>query len=281
MRVTVGDVLNLFALDPLDPDSFRGTQLDGPNHHIVGGNIAAQGLMAAGLTVPRRPPHSLHVYFLRRGDARVPVDFDIARLRDGGTFSVREVTATQDGEVLMQGLASFTANVPGADYHDAMPDVPTPESLVPVEEQLAPYAAEFGGWWVGDRPFDTRYIDPPPRAAMDADEPARPVSRIWLRSRGEIPLDPLLNSCVLTQLSALTMVEAVRGPMHKTPLDVSASLDHTVWFHRPADFSDWLYFEQSSPSGIGGRALATGTFYNRCGVLVCTATQEFYFPTAR
>lgn len=278
---TLTDVLKLLEVEKLGPDTFKGTQPDLPNHHIVGGQIAAQALMAASLTAPERPPHSLHVYFLRLGDSRRPVVYEIARLRDGGTFSSRRVTASQDGEVLMEGLASFTAGVAGVAYQNTMPDVPGPESLVPIEEELAPYAEEFGGWWVAERPFDVRYVDPPPRIAMDRAEPAGPVSRIWLRARGSIPADPVVNSCVVTLLSALTPLEAALGPMRKSQLDVSALLDHTVWFHRHADFSDWLFYEQNSPSGIAGRALATGTIYNRAGDLVCTAGEEIYFPPKR
>ncbi|WP_371814915.1 acyl-CoA thioesterase [Mycobacterium sp. DL440] len=274
-------MLNLFELSALGPDTFEGTQPDPPNHHIVGGQIAAQALMAASRTVQGRHPHSLHVYFLRRGDARSPVRFEVARLRDGGTFSSRRISATQDGEVLMEGLASFTAGVVSADYQRTMPPAPPPESLPPIEEQLAPYADEFGGWWVDERPFDVRYVDPPPRIAMDSGEPAGPVSRIWLRARGAIPEDLVVNSCVLTLQSALTPVEATLGPMRKSQYDISALLDHTVWFHRPADFSDWLFYEQTSPAGVAGRALATGTIYNRAGDLVCSAAQEIYFPPPR
>ncbi len=281
MLVTLADVLNLFELSALGPDTFEGTQPDPPNHHIVGGQIAAQALMAASRTAPGRHPHSLHVYFLRRGDARWPVRFEVARLHDGGTIASRRISATQGGVVLMEGLASFTAGVASAAYQRTMPAAPPPESLTPIEEQLAPYAEEFGGWWVAERPFDVRYVDPPPRIAMDSDEPAGSVSRIWLRARGTIPDDPIVNSCVLTLQSALTPVEATLGLMQKSQYDISALLDHTVWFHRPADFSDWLFYEQASPTGIAGRALATGTVYNRSGDLVCTAAQEIYFPPPR
>jgi acyl-CoA thioesterase-2 len=281
MLASLADVLNLLKLAAVGTDTFQGTQPDTPNHHIVGGQIAAQALMAAGRTVDARSPHSLHVYFLRRGDARGPVSFDVGRLHDGGTFSTREVTATQDGAVLMKALASFTADVDSVVYQQPIPSAPLPESLPPVEEQLAPYAAEFGGWWVESRPFDTRYVDPPPRIAMDLDGPPTTMSRIWLRARGVVPAAPLVNGCVLTYLTALTLLEPALGPMGKSLTDMSALLDHTVWFHRLADLSDWLFFDQSSPSGIGGRALATGSLFNRSGALVCTATQEGYFPAAR
>jgi acyl-CoA thioesterase II len=281
LLATLTDVLNSFDLSTPAPDIFEGSQPATPNHHIVGGQIAAQALMAASRTAEGRPAHSLHVYFLRRGDARRPVRFEVTRLHDGGRFSNRRIAAVQEGAVLMEGLASFSAGVESADYQRAMPDAPEPESLIPVDEQLAPYAEEFGEWWAAERPFDVRYVDAPPRIAADREEPAGPVSRIWLHARGSVPADPAVNSCVLTLLSALTLLEAALGPMRKSQLDVSALLDHTVWFHRQPDFSEWLFYEQYSPSGIAGRALSTGTIYNRRGDLVCTASQEGYFPPAR
>jgi acyl-CoA thioesterase-2 len=278
VHATLDEVLSLLTLTDLGDDAFDGTQPDTPNHHIMGGQIAAQALMAASRTAPNRPPHSLHVYFTRRGDTRRPVGFQVGRLHDGGTFSTRQVVATQDGVVLMQGLASFTAGIEASAHQRAMPEVPSPASLPPIEEQLSPYAAEFGSSWAEQRPFDTRYVDPPPRVAMDLVEPPSSVSRIWLRANGVVPADPVVNACVLTYLSALTLLESALGPLGKSPMDVSALLDHTIWLHRPADFSDWLLYEQNSPSGVGGRALATGTFFNRFGELLCVASQEGYFP---
>jgi acyl-CoA thioesterase-2 len=276
---TLTDVLGLLDLRESGAGRFLGTQPDTPNHHIVGGQIAAQALMAAARTAPDRPPHSLHVYFLRRGDAREPVEFEVTSLHDGGTFSARRVSASQSGELLLEGLASFTAGVENIDYQDHMPPAAPPDMLLPVEQQLSPYAAEFGGFWVNRRAFDTRYVDPPPRLALDQGGSRLSVSRIWLRADGVVPQDPVVNGCVVAYLSALTLLESAMTRMGKAPVGtgVSALLDHTTWFHRPADFSDWLLFDQRSPSGVAGRALVTGTMYNRNGDLVCTASQEGYF----
>ena len=165
------------------------------------------------------------------------------------------------------------------DYQDDMPPAVPPDMLLPVEQQLSPYAAEFGGFWVNRRAFDTRYVDPPPRLALDQGGSRLSVSRIWLRADGVVPQDPVVNGCVVAYLSALTLLESAMTRMGKASVGtgVSALLDHTTWFHRPADFSDWLLFDQRSPSGVAGRALVTGTMYNRNGDLVCTASQEGYF----
>jgi acyl-CoA thioesterase len=121
---SVADVIATLHVDPIDDDDFVATQLDNAGHHIVGGHIAGQALMAASRTAPGRTPHSVHVYYLRAGDARRPVDFHVARSRDGGTLSTRQVTARQDGEVLPEALASFSTPVDGLDHQTPMADVP-------------------------------------------------------------------------------------------------------------------------------------------------------------
>lgn len=169
---TLAEVVATLHVDQIDDDDFVATQLDNPAHHIVGGHIAGQALMAASRTTPGRTPHSVHVYYIRAGDARRPVDFQVGRSRDGGTLSTRQVTARQDGEVLLEALASFSAPVDGLDYHAPMPDAPDPETLLPVHEQLADYADELGGHWVRPQPFELRYVEPPPRLALELPEPS-------------------------------------------------------------------------------------------------------------
>ncbi|MCW2518280.1 MAG: acyl-CoA thioesterase [Mycobacterium sp.] len=271
------DVVATLQVEQIDDDDFVASQLDNPAHHIVGGHIAGQALMAASRTAPGRTPHSVHVYYLRAGDASRPVDFHVVRSRDGGTLSTRQVTARQDGEVLLEALASFSTPVDGLDYHAAMPDVPAPESLRPVEEQLAPYADEHSGHWVRPQPFELRYVDAPPRLAVDLPEPS-PRIRMWWRPTESIPDDGVLHSCLLTYLSGITMLETAVTMRRATPATTfSALIDHALWFHRPVDLSDWVLADQFSPSAIGGRGLATATMYNRAGQVVCIATQEVYF----
>jgi acyl-CoA thioesterase-2 len=274
---SLADVVATLHVDQIDDDNFVATQLDNPAHHIVGGHIAGQALMAASRTAPGRTPHSVHVYYLRAGDARRPVDFHVVRSRDGGTLSTRQVTARQDGAVLLEALASFSTPLDGVDYHAAMPAVPGPETLPPVEEQLAAYADELHGHWVRRQPFERRYVDPPPRLAVDLPEPS-PHIRMWWRPREPVVDDAVLHSCLLTYLSGTTMLETAIAMRRATAVSTfSALIDHALWFHRPVDLSDWVLSDQFSPSGIGGRGLATATMYNRAGQVVCIATQEIYF----
>jgi acyl-CoA thioesterase II len=279
--LTLRDVVESLHVDQLDDGHFVAAQLDYVHHHIVGGHIAAQSLMAASRTAPGRTPHSAHVYYLRAGDARLPVEFHVERARDGGTLSTRRVTARQQGEVLLEALASFSTDVVDDEHQIAMPEVPDPETLLPVEDQLRDYADELGGHWVRKQPFELRYVDPPPRLAVERTPPS-PRMRMWWRATEPVPDDPVLHSCLLTYLSGTTMLEAAIAMRGATPVGTfSALIDHALWFHRPVALNDWVLSDQMSPSGISGRGLVTATMYNRTGELVCTATQELYFGGKR
>jgi acyl-CoA thioesterase II len=275
---SLGDVLASMQLDRVGPASFSGKQLPAPANHILGGHISAQALLAASLTAPGRTPHSVHTYFLRPGDARHQVTFEVADLQEGRTFSARRVTARQGDEILLEAMSSFKAPASGPEpspepvtYQPSLPGVPSPESLPPV----APYFAESEdlteGQWASLRWFERRIVD------AEMIPPAR--SRIWWRPGGTVPADPVLTASLVAYLSAVTLTEpayAVRGAV-----SVSAQRDHSVWFHAPADLSDWLLYEQSSPSSTDTLALAGGTMFNRSGELVCTVRQEMYFPVPR
>jgi acyl-CoA thioesterase II len=275
------DVITSLNVEQLDEHHFVADQMDNPAHHIVGGHIAAQSLMAASRTVPGRTPHSAHAYYLRAGDARRPVNFHVEAARDGGTLSTRRVTARQDGEVLIEMLASFSVALDDAEHQLTIPDVPQPDSLPPVQEQLRDYADEYGGHWVRDHPFQMRYIDPPPRLAAEQPE-SSPHMRMWWRPSEPVPNDPVLGCCLLTYLSGTTMLEAALAMRGATPVSTfNALIDHALWFHRPVDLTDWVLSDQFSPSGVSGRGLASATMFNRSGALVCVATQELYFGARR
>lgn len=266
---SLGEVLASLQLERVAPTRFVGVQLAAPAHHILGGHISAQALMAASLTAPGRAPHSVHTYFLRPGDARRPVEFEAAELQEGRTFSARRVTARQDDTILLEAMSSF--KVAGADtggYQPTAPEVPAPESLPWVAPHFAESEDANEGLWASLRWFQRRIVD------ADQSPPAR--SRIWWRPDGDVPADPVLTASLVAYLSAVTLTEPAYAARGK--ISVSAQRDHSVWFHGPADLSDWLLYEQSSPSSTGTLALARGTMFNRDGSLVCTVGQEMYFP---
>lgn len=277
----IADILATLDIERTDDDTFVATQLDNAAHHIIGGHIAAQALMAASRTAVGRLPHSVHVYLLRAGDARYPVDMEVANLRDGGALSTRRVIARQGDEVLLEALVSLSAPLDAVDYHQPIPAVPDPEALPGVDELLRPYADEQQGFWVRPQWIDRRYVDAPPRLAQDLPTPPE-RTRMWWRPVESITDDPIINSCLLTYVSGTTMLETAVTMRRATQISAfSALIDHALWFHRPADLSDWVLTDQVSPSGIHGRGLASATMYNRSGELVCTATQEIYFGRDR
>ncbi len=274
MSSSLGDVLASMQLDRVGAAAFEGKQLPAPANHILGGHISAQALLAASLTAPGRTPHSVHTYFLRPGDARDPVTFEVADLQEGRTFSARRVTARQGDEILLEAMSSFKTDTTSAEpvtYQPPMPDVAPPESLPPVPPHFAESDDGTKGQWASLRWFERRIVD-----AATA-PPA--LSRIWWRPGGTVPEDPVLTASLVAYLSAVTLTEpayAARGGVL-----LSAQRDHSVWFHAAADLSDWLLYEQSSPSSADTLALAGGTMFNRTGELVCTVRQEMYFPPPR
>ena len=271
MSSSLGDVLATLELERVDQWLFVGQQLPAPANHILGGHISAQALLAASHTAPGRASHSVHTYFLRPGDSRRPVDFEVVDLQEGRTFSARRVTARQDGKILMEAMSSFKAVASGPAqvvYQSPMPEAASPESLPWVAPHLAESNESAQGRWSSLRWFERRIIDtqdaPPARALM------------WWRPAGEVPDDPALSASLVAYLSAVTLTEpayAARGGV-----GASAQRDHSVWFHAPAALSDWLLYDRSSPSSAGSLALAGGTMFNRDGELVCTVKQEMYFP---
>lgn len=277
--LTLSYVLDTFNLERVNAEFFVGTQIDEIDHHMVGGHIAAQALMAASRTVPDRLPHSMQLYFLRRGDARYPVDFEVTALHDGGTFSARRVIARQFGAALLEGIASFSASVESHVYQQPSPNLPPPETVPTLAEQLVDYAGERDGWWVRQQPIEMRYVDPSARLALDMADPPPASIRMWWRPNGVVPSDPILADCLAVYLSGRTLLESAMIARRTTPLGpgYSALMNHAVWFHHTPDLSDWLLYEQHSPSGTGGRGLSHGNMFNRTGELVCTLTVESYF----
>lgn len=171
------------------------------------------------------------------GDARYPVEISVDAARDGGTLATRHITATQDGEVLLEALASFSAAVDSLDYHEPIPEVPEPLSVPTMAEQLADYADEHGGFKVRKQPFEVRYIDPHPRLARDLADPSSRL-RMWWRPTDSVPDDPALHAALLTYLTGTTMLEAAMIPRGAVPAyTFSALIDHALWFHRPVDLT--------------------------------------------
>lgn len=272
------DVIQLLQLDRIGADLFRGASRDPGHHRVFGGQVLGQALAAAYGTVAGRGAHSLHAYFLRPGNPERPILYEVSRSRDGGSFTSRSVVALQDGEQIFSMLASFHAAEPGMDRHIAMPAVPDPESLPDLAaasaamKKLAPdRPAPF---FLFDRPFEFRPVDmPDPREPP----PREPKLRLWFRTIGPVPDDPVLHQTLLAYASDYHLMGTavldvrLREGLHNLQM---ASIDHAMWFHRPARVDDWLLYVIDSPSACGARGFARGSIFSRDGRLVASTAQE-------
>ena len=275
---TLLEVLDLRAdgVDERGQDLFVGASQRQPHGRVFGGQVLGQTVVAAGRTVdPERPVHSMHAYFLRPGDSSEPITFAVERLRDGRSFSARRVHAIQYGQPILSMIASFQSDSPGIDHQDEMPDVPAPEDLPTAHDVLGDIDHPVAQYWANERPVDIRHVQQPVYWQADPDRVARQA--VWMRVPGTLPDDPLLHRAVLGYASDYTLLESVlrrHGLTWATPGLKAASLDHAMWWHRPARADDWLLYVQASPSASGARGLGIGRMFSRDGRLVASVGQE-------
>lgn len=259
-----------------DPNRFVGQNVQQPFGRVFGGQVLGQALMAAGLTVQAdRPPHSLHAYFLRPGDPAVPIEFAVERLRDGRSFSARRTHALQGGQPILSMIASFQEPAEGLDHADPMPEAPDPDSLPTTRELLEGVEHPAAAYWSHHRPMDVRNIGGPIfLAPADSREPDNAV---WLRTPAALPDEPLLHSAVMAFASDYSLLEALLRPHGISWVTRGlkiASLDHAMWFHRPARMDEWLLYTHHSPSASSARGLVNGRMFDRAGRLVTSVAQE-------
>jgi acyl-CoA thioesterase II len=277
-RPTLLEVLDLRAdgVDDRGQDVFVGASQRQPHGRVFGGQVLGQTVVAAGRTVdPARPVHSMHAYFLRPGDSSEPITFAVERLRDGRSFSARRVHAIQYGKPILSMIASFQADSPGVEHQDEMPEVPAPEDLPTTAELLGSVDHPVARYWAHERPVDIRHVEQPVYWQPDEQRVARQA--VWMRVPETLPDDPLLHRAVLGYASDYTLLESVlrrHGLTWATPGLKAASLDHAMWWHRPARADEWLLYVQASPSASGARGLGIGRMFSRDGRLVASVGQE-------
>jgi acyl-CoA thioesterase II len=276
MDPRLADLLKLLDLERLEDNLFRGQSRDIGAPQVFGGQVLGQALVAASRTVDGRGVHSLHAYFLRRGDLNVPIIFEVDRSRDGGSFTSRRVVAIQHGQQILTMSASFQTVEPGLDHQSAMPDTPAPETLPDlgaINAQLVGKVPEkVQCFFRQQRPFEFRAVNPP-----DFLNPVRraPEKRVWFRVTGPVPEDQALHRCLLTYVSDYHLLDTATLPHGVSFMELQmASIDHAVWFHRDLRIDDWLLYVTESPSASGARGFARGSIYSRDGVLVASVAQE-------
>ena len=272
-------LLERLDIEPLDVDLYRGFSPHDGRPRIFGGLVAAQSLIAACRTIEGRSAHSLHGYFLREGDTRLPVIYHVDRIRDGRSFATRRVVAKQHGKAIFNMSVSFQAPEEGLEHQIQMPDAPAPGEVPTNVERLRAYRERSPHPAIGfllelDRPIERREVD-----HVDLLDPAPHVGsqRMWFRADGELGDDPVLHQAVLTYASDYGLLESSfnhHGHSFLTEKLIIASLDHAVWFHQNVRADQWMLYVTQSPRTSGGRGLNFGHIYSEDGVLVASVAQE-------
>jgi acyl-CoA thioesterase-2 len=273
------ELLELLDLETIDVNLFRGTQPDTRLQRVFGGQVAAQALVAGTRTVDDSlTVHSLHSYFLRPGDTAVPIIYDVERIRDGRSFATRRVVARQHGRPIYYLTLSCQVSEPGFEHQDVMPTVPSPGDVPDLGALLRKTAGAEADQWLREwATLELRWVgDSRPGGSIPADE--RPAqSRLWMRVRDRLGDDALVHRAAFTYASDLTLLGSTlvpHGVLIGSPKLQAASLDHTIWFHRPFRADEWLLYDQASPSASGARGLAIGRVFDERGALVATVAQE-------
>jgi acyl-CoA thioesterase-2 len=278
MSRAIDDLLAILNLEQLEHNLYRGRSPQVGWQRVFGGQVIGQALVAACRTVEKRNPHSLHAYFLLPGDPKVPIIYEVDRIRDGRSFATRRVVAIQHGQAIFSMSVSFHIDEPGFDHAVAMPDVPGPDEL-PTEAEMKAGVMPLmpdpvRAYYERERPIELRPVE---FQRYLSREPREPKFHVWIRATGRLPEDPAIHQCVLAYASDMTLLDSSLIAHGRTVFERSiqaASLDHALWFHRPFRADEWLLYAQDSPSASGARGFSRGLIFTRDGKLVASVAQE-------
>jgi acyl-CoA thioesterase-2 len=278
MNPALKTLLKTLDLEALEHNLFRGSSPQVGWQRVFGGQVIGQALVAAQRTVEGATAHSLHGYFMRPGDPKVPIIYEVDRYRDGRSFTTRHVVAIQHGKQIFTMAASFHVHEDGLDHQIAMPDVPAPEDLPNEQEMLAAFPdtvpAHIRSYFERERPIELR---PAEARRYDHARSTRSAQNVWIRATAPLPDDTALHQCVLAYASDITLLDTALVAQGRSVFDTDimlASLDHALWFHRPFRADDWLLYAQDSPSLAGARGFTRGNVFTRDGILVASLAQE-------
>jgi len=278
MDANLEDLIGLLDLERIEADIFHNESRDIGTPQVFGGQVLGQALAAAGRTVEDRFAHSLHAYFLRRGDVNAPIVYEVDRARDGASFSNRRVVAIQHGRQIFNMTASFQVVEDGLEHRVTAPEVPEPEALRDFSDarrrDMDKLPDSVRRVLEQRRPFLVR----PVVSDGGGSSGLEPVKLVWMKAVDELPDSPRLHHALLAYLSDFELLGTATLPHGGTSVIRGrlqmASLDHALWFHRPFRVDRWLLFSYDSPSASGARGLARGQVFDRQGTLVASTAQE-------
>ena len=278
MSKAIEELLSILDLEPLEVNLFRGRSPQSGWQRVFGGQVIGQALVAAVRTVEDRRPHSMHAYFLLPGDPKVPIIYDVERIRDGKSFTTRRVLAIQHGHPIFSMSVSFHNDEEGWAHQATMPDVPAPEALASEADIKDRFKAMMPDpvrrYYERERPIELRPVE------FDrylGKKHADGKFRVWIRATARLPDDPAIHQCVLAYASDMTLLDTALVPHGRTLFEkefMAASLDHALWLHRPFRADDWLLYAQDSPNLGGARGFSRGLIFTRDGTLVASVAQE-------
>ncbi len=273
------ELLQLLKLEPIEENIFRGQSQDLGFGNVFGGQVLGQALSAAYQTVPQeRRAHSLHAYFLRPGDARKPIVYNVDCIRDGKSFTTRRVVAVQKGRAILNLAASFQVDEPGFDHQEPAPQVRGPEGIASELELATRFSdripASIRDKFLCRKPIEIRPVDP---VNPFAPKEREPLSYSWIKAIDSLPDDPGVHQYLLAYASDFGLMATSLHPHGHSfwePEMQVASLDHSMWFHRGLRMDEWLLYAMHSPNACKARGLSFGKVYTQQGVLVASVAQE-------
>lgn len=242
-----------------------------------GGDVVVQAAASVYRTAQSdRVLNSMHGYFMRPATIGTAVRYEVERLRDGRSYSTRQVRAFQDDKLVFIALASFQVPEPGDDLAESMPPgIPIPEDLPSAAESLAGVDTEAAKYWSSGRSFDMRHVPGPVYLSVEGERIAHQA--VWVKSFDSLPDDPRVHQLALAYVCDYTILEPILRQQGRAWGDaglVTASLDHSLWFHRAGRMDDWVLYAQSAVSAQNGRGLARGSFFSRSGRMLASVAQE-------
>ncbi len=271
------ELLAILDLSPVGDDMFVGAHPHKNPPRTFGGQLMAQAFVAATRTLRHEiAPSALSVHFIAGGDPESDIEFHVVRLRDERRFANRRVDAIQNGTLLATALVSYLSAGSGLEHNTPMPDLPAPETLPTIDELLVGYEKVVPGFVAALRPIEWRYTNDP-SWIMREKNGMLTANQVWLKADGAMPDDPTLHTAAMIYSSDTTILDSIittHGLSWGWDRIFAVTVNHSLWFHRQVDFSEWVLYSTNSPVAAESRGLGTGHFFNPTGEVVATVTQE-------